>query len=163
MTNEQYVAIIGDQSETQTCHGLFTDLDALFAWAEQAGYERERVSFYQITAPDDEAPGPCVTCGTQCVADGSLAVICPNCDWKERAIALLKALGDLGTQDVYTDAYEYGNRAGAVHSLCVMAGLMAGEASGERGGSRATMPEIEEAAKATDAEDGEAEGEARLT
>lgn len=26
------------------------------------------------------AVGPCVDCGTQCEADGSLAVLCPKCD-----------------------------------------------------------------------------------
>lgn len=94
----------------------------------------------------DEAPGKCVTCGTPCVADGSLAVICPNCDWKERAVALLKALGDLGEQDLYTDAHEYRSRVGAMQRLCHAADLMAA-------GVEVSMADIEEYAAET--EDGE--------
>lgn len=66
----------------------------------------------------DEAPGPCVTCGTQCVSGGEGSVICPNCDWKERAKRLLEALGDIGQEDLYTDAAEYENRVSAMQKLC---------------------------------------------
>lgn len=51
MTNEAYVAIIGDQCETQTCYGPFADLDALFAWTRAEGIADERVSFYRIAEP----------------------------------------------------------------------------------------------------------------
>ena len=54
MDNEQYVAIIGDQSETQECTGPFADLDALFAWTQSQGVADERVSFYKIVAPETE-------------------------------------------------------------------------------------------------------------
>jgi hypothetical protein len=46
-------------------------------------------------------------------------------EWKKRAQALLAALGDLGTQDLYTDANEYENRVGAMQELCNMAAQMA--------------------------------------
>ena len=95
--------------------------------------------------------GPCVTCGTQCVADADGgSVICPNCEWKEQAKLLLAALNDLGTQDLYTDVPEYENRAGAMHDLCALAGELAK-------GGLVSGTEIEEAARATDS--GGEEGE----
>jgi len=33
-----------------------------------------------VRARLESGPGRCDTCGTQCVADGSLAVLCPQCD-----------------------------------------------------------------------------------
>ena len=51
MTNEQYVAVIGDQCETQKCWGPFADPGALFAWTQSQGIADERVSVYEIHAP----------------------------------------------------------------------------------------------------------------
>lgn len=38
---------------------------------------------------------------------------------------LLTEIAELGTQDLYTDAGEYQNRAGAMHELCALAGRAA--------------------------------------
>lgn len=102
MTNEQYVAIIGDQSETQTCHGPFAELDALFAWAGEAGYERERVSFYRITAPRTERPAIAeLEAAARARVGGrrmTIIEVMETTDWQLLAaqkLALLKAIEDI--------------------------------------------------------------------
>jgi hypothetical protein len=48
--NGQYIVIIGDQCETETCYGPFVDLDAVFVWTRSIGVEDGRVSTYRIAA-----------------------------------------------------------------------------------------------------------------
>lgn len=43
---------------------------------------------------EDAAPGPCVTCGTQCEADGSLSVVCRCCSQAEKIETALQAFDD---------------------------------------------------------------------
>lgn len=48
---KRYVAVIGDQSETQICYGPFDGTDPLIDWTRSVGVEDGRVSFYEITNP----------------------------------------------------------------------------------------------------------------
>lgn len=43
----------------------------------------------------------------------------------EVIMQLLREIGDLGTQDLYTDAEEYSGRTAALHGLCTLAGRIA--------------------------------------
>lgn len=53
---------------------------------------------------------------------GRLTLVSPD----EAAVdTLLQAIADIGTQDVYSDAWEYENRVGAMEGLCRRAALLA--------------------------------------
>ncbi len=66
---------------------------------------------------DRENGGPCMTCkATMCDHEG----MCPRCSRDEAITALLKTMGDFGTQDIYTDAREYEGRTLAARKLSVL-------------------------------------------
>jgi hypothetical protein len=70
------------------------------------------------------------------------------CTLPPEARALLAALGNLGTQDLYTDAEEYENRVGGMQGLCLLAAQMAN-------GDTVTLADIEASASASDDTEGD--------
>ncbi len=83
---------------------------------------------------EDQGPARCVVHTKECCdQDG----ICPICRQDEVITALLKAIGDLGTQDVYTDSGEYQNRAAAARNLAHLCNRIIG-------GERVTVADVED-------------------
>lgn len=83
---------------------------------------------------EDQGPGRCVTHTKQeCDADG----ICPLCKRDEAITALLNAIGNIGTLDIYTDSVEYGNRTAAAHALAHLCNRIIG-------GENVTVADVED-------------------
>lgn len=83
---------------------------------------------------EDQGPGRCVTHkNVYCDQDG----ICPLCKRDEAITALLNAIGNIGTLDIYTDSVEYGNRTAAAHALAHLCNRIIG-------GENVTVADVED-------------------
>lgn len=97
------------------------------AWVWVASDQADGDSFTDdlIASEDDEDQGPsrCVThTKEQCSDEG----ICPLCARDEVITALLNAIGNIGTLDIYTDSVEYENRTAAARALATLCNRIIG-------------------------------------